>query len=219
MRDQRAAGFVALVLMLAASAVDGGESPTPPTRTRVRIHAGDTREIPGVIELGPSLIARGQLVRSDDRLVAVKVAGESQAVCLPLPRVVLSGQLLATDHETLTIRFEGEKLPYRVPRYAIEFVDLSAGRKGSRGRNALIGFVTGALVGALIGAATGGDDEMISQGVIVAGSAGALGALGALVGATIPSAEVWQRVPLDQVRAEGRRQQSITPGVSLAISF
>lgn len=209
----------ALLLVLGASA--GVADDTAFRRDqKVRIRAGDTSEIPGVVTLGPSLVARGRLVRSDDRLVAVAVPGEPIAQCLPRPRATLTGQLLATDAETLTIRFDGQKDAFRVPRYAIASVERRVGHKGSRGRNALVGLLAGAAIGALVGAATGSNDDFIEPGAIVAGSAALFGALGAGVGAVLPLEEVWERVPLDQqARGDLRVPPHRRRGISLTLAF
>jgi hypothetical protein len=213
---RKVAARAALVILFAASSALGDESP-PRAGQRVRIRAGDAREIPGVITLGSSVAARGQLVVSNETLVAAKVPGQEELVCLPRPRTTHTGRLLATDDETLTIRFDGQKAPFKVPRSVLESVDLSAGKQGSRGKNTLIGLAIGAAAGALLGASTNQDDFIVTQEGAAAMAAAALGALGAGIGLAVPLSERWERVPTAQVRvgvdAHGR------PGISLCFSF
>ena len=196
------------------------EEKRPTEGPRLRIHAGDVREIPGAITLGPSIVTRGHLVRSDDRFVAVKVEGDGAVLCLPKPRTVLTGRLVAADDESLTIRFDGEKAPYKVPRYAIASIESSTGPSGSRRRNVLIGLVSGALVGALVGVMTSSpDDAFISQGTVAGYGAVMFGVLGAGIGVAVPVGENWTRVPPGDVHLGVASRPFVRPGLSLTFSF
>jgi hypothetical protein len=206
-----------LLLFTASSGVAEDALSLKP-QSRVRIHAGQVREIPGVVKIGSSVEMRGgEVVANTDRFIAVKVSGRKDPVCLPRPGATLSGRLLALDAEDWTIAVDGQKAPFTIPRYAIDTVDV--GRGHQRAKAILRGAGAGLLVGGALGLAAGagcGDSWGCpgpGGGAVVLGIPGA--ALGALFGALGGDAG-WKRVPVDQVRLNLGSRHDLAVGISLA---
>ena len=113
----------------------------------MRLHAGQVTEIDGVLKFGSSSIdARGHVVASTDKLVAVKTPERDTPLCLPRAGATLAGQLLALDDEGWTITLDGEKTAFQIPRDAVASVDISRGRHPGKdaGKGAVIGMLVGA---------------------------------------------------------------------------
>ena len=112
-------------------------------------------------------------------------------------RRTLVGSLVTIDESTVVVTDQhGSNV--RVLRTFIIAMERSAGRK-SRGKNTAIGLLVGATVGAAMVAATASD----CTGLCVVGPGAAavvggifFGDIGAAIGAVVPPAERWTRVPL-----------------------
>ena len=208
---------VGLLLLTASGGLAEGASPLKP-RARVRIHAGQVREIPGVVKLGASGETRGgEVVANTDRLVAVKVPGHDEPVCLPRPGATLTGRLVAVDAENWTIAVDGQRMAFAIPRYAIDAVDVGSGRQTAKGmlRGAGVGALVGGALGLAAGAGCGNSFGCPGPGggAVVLGIPGA--AIGALIGATT-GAEHWERVPVDQIRLSFGARHGRSAGASVA---
>jgi hypothetical protein len=208
MKGPRILALAACVPLVSATAAFGQDLVAALSEgTRVRIHAGQVREIPGVVTVGAkSVVTKGAVVVHDNRLIAVKIPDQEVPFCLPRPGATLTGRLVAMSDEAWTIVVDGHPAPFRLPRNVVGAIDVSRGRSSSAKRmlkGAGIGLLLGAAGGAAFGEATGSDcsphsvDCWFSRSDTAALGAIGIGALGAVVGGIVGAlpAEQWQRMP------------------------
>jgi len=220
----RVATTAGVVLML-GSLASGEEAATLVAGARLRIRAGEANEIPGVVAIGPRTVTtKGVVVHKDTKLVAVKVPEWSEPLCLPRPKAILTGGLVAMDREALIIRIDGHKEPFRVPRQVVGTLDVSAGHK-SRGalvaKGAGLGLLAGAAVGALLGASTSCSGCILNSSESAAVGGILLGGVGLVIGAAVGaygSTDQWKPVPANQVQVSLRPMRRGV-GLSVAVAF
>ena len=141
------------------------------------------------IESNPSYVVsgRGLLVRPGDLVRVSTSDGQIQQYFV--------GTLVALDAYTLFLENENA-----LPLGSVTKLELYRGRKSNTGKGAFIGFVGGAGFGAALGATGGGCEEFgcpAVWGLIVGGLLGTL--IGTIVGAAWLG-DIWQEVPLENVR-------------------
>ncbi len=111
------------------------------------------------------------------------------------------------------------------PVTSVTRLELSWGQRSLARRGAGIGFLSGATIGAIIGFAAGDDtncyficftaEDKATAGVIV------LGGIGALIGLAVGShkTDLWEEVPLDQLRVSVGPQRDGRLGLGLSFAF
>src|SRR5262249_38330229 len=210
-----------LVFLAATSAAVAEDAPPLQPRVRLRPHAGQALEMPGIVALGPfGVSTRGEIVANTGMLVAVKMRDDKTPVCLPRPRAALTGRLLESGDEAWTFAVDGQPAAFRIPRQTIVAVDVSRGRH--RGKGALKGGAWGLLALGTIGVALGSycEGQIGCPGRTATGLF--LGATGAVLGAVIGSAtasEHWESVRAAPPRVSLRPQVGRRAGVTIAVSL
>jgi hypothetical protein len=170
---------------------------------RMRLTAGSSIHVPGLvdIEAGRLEVRGGRIVATSSRRILID-APDGSVLFVPQPGERVDGRLVSLEADAFLIKLgKGVELA-RVPRAAIETVEISAGHSSRMG-HVLMGLLGGAAVGAGVGALTGTSckqgEWFCSPGFNAAAFA-VLGApIGAIGGAVMP-VERWKRVPELSVR-------------------
>lgn len=123
-----------------------------------------------------------------------------------VPPLVCTVSALKAD--TLVLNTEQRTDALELPLASLAKLEVSRGQKPATARGAKIGFLAGAAVGAGVGAALGasfGEQDCSSSCIVGIAGIGALagGIGGTLVGLSIGAAtnsDLWEPVPLDQLR-------------------
>ena len=148
-------------------------------------------------------------------------------IALPRPGARPIGKLVSFDDEAVVIRFEGHKVPYRVPRDVISALEVNRGGRRHILRSFAVGLGIGALTGVVVGFASGDDDGgwfafTAQEKAVIGGVAlGAVGGVAGFVAGAVRRGPRWEPVELGQrhvgVFVEPRRQGGA--GAGLRISF
>lgn len=202
-----------LALVVGAPEVRSGENLSP--GARVRIIAAQAFEIPDAFEATPEAW-KERFGKNDRGVITVTREGEEQTLTLPRPGKALKGRLLSLDEKTITLQLDGETSPSRIPRKAIERVQVGYRSRGNAIlRGAGIGGLVGAVGGAIAVASGENLDPQAAAAPFVYGTLG--GILGAVVGAAMP-VERWQDAKPGAVQL-GLAPQRRGMGVSLSVKF
>ena len=132
------------------------------------------------------------------------------------------GRFEALRGDTLVVAAADSTMTF--PVVSVTRLELSWGQRSMARRGAGIGFLSGATIGAIIGFAAGDDtncficftaEDKAAAGAIV------LGGIGALIGLAVGShkTDLWEEVPLDQLRVSVGPQRDGRLGLGLSFAF
>jgi len=104
---------------------------------------------PNVYEMpGEALIERGRMTgtaieKIETTFVQVRSAAAGRVVTIPRPGERLEGRVISVDPTVVSVRLDGVSRPVLVPHDAIEELEVSTGRRRSRGLATALGFAVG----------------------------------------------------------------------------
>jgi hypothetical protein len=189
-----------------------------PIGARVRVLTSDVIVVPGLGRIDTQeLRLDGKVSRAPDTLTVTRPSGDQ--VTLPRPRTLLTGEVVASDADTLTLRLDRRDVRVSVPRTALEQLDVSRGRRAHGTlKGAALGGAIGAVGGAVLGMSTTKDRGIFTPADVGKMGAALFGTIGGLVGAAAGRAERWENVADPSrkvtlgVRPVGRRGLGLTLG-------
>ena len=104
---------------------------------------------PNVYEMpGEALIERGRVTgtaieKIETTFVQVRSAAAGRVVTIPRPGERLEGRVISVDPTVVSVRLDGVSRPVLVPHDAIEELEVSTGRRHSRGLATALGIAAG----------------------------------------------------------------------------
>ena len=139
-----------------------------------------------------------------------------------------AGRFAALRADTLVVAVADSTMTF--PVASVTRLELSRGQKSYGGAGARIGFLSGAAIGAIIGFTEGDECRLIctrsanplsaeARAVLGAISLGGIGALIGLVAGRLHKTDLWEEVPLDQLRVSVGPQRDGRFGLGLSVRF
>lgn len=159
---------------------------------------------PSVLLLAAALLTAPP-ARAED---AAPAGSRLRVTSAAAPSGRVTGTLVGLDEAALTLRLSGEHGELRLPRESVSRIEISR-RRGNRGKAALLGFATGAVVGAVVGASSAGSDDLFSPGEAAGIVAALFAPAGALLSLAFSHGEEWEPASYDGLRSSDGVQLGI----------